>query len=160
LAAMGLVVGATQFIGAATAIATTAPGCAGLARTAIPASVMSLPTTGGRVESAAVTTGVVSGKTGRYFPVDADIFPVCPAAPDSKMRAALPYDWTRKAMMFGGGGYNGAIPDMASNTPFGPADQPAPLARGYATFASDSGHQQSPTAPPSLDGSFGLNDEA
>ena len=34
----------------------------------------------------------------------------------------------------------------------------APLGRGYATFASDSGHQAN--ALGSLDGSFGLNDEA
>ncbi|WP_410672337.1 tannase/feruloyl esterase family alpha/beta hydrolase [Amycolatopsis sp. cmx-4-68] len=121
---------------------------------------MSLPTTGGRVTSAAVVPGVVSGKTVQYCQVDADLFPVDPAAPAIKMRVALPRDWNRRALMFGGGGYNGTIPDLASNVPFGPADQPVPLARGYATFASDSGHQQNPAAPPSLDGSFGANDEA
>ena len=140
--------------------ATTVPRCAGLERMEIPASVMSLPTTGGRVTSASVRTSVVNGETIEYCQVDADIFPVDPAAPQIKMRVALPYDWNRKAMMFGGGGYNGTIPDLAGNVPFGPTDQPVPLARRYATFASDSGHQQSPTSPPSLDGSFGVNDEA
>ena len=33
------------------------------------------------------------------------------------------------------------IPNVAGNVPAGPTDQPVPLARGYATFASDSGHQ-------------------
>ena len=42
--------------------------------------------------------------------------------------------------------------------PAGPADQPLPLGRGYATFASDSGHQAG--ALGSLDGTFVLNDEA
>ncbi len=149
-----LVAGAATVAGAGPATATTA--CAGLDRLTIPASAMSLPTTGGRVTSAAVVTG----PAGEYCRVDADLFPVDPAAPSIKMRVALPRDWNRKALMFGGGGYNGTIPDVASNVPFGPADQPVPLARGYATFASDSGHQQNPASPPSLDGSFGANDEA
>ncbi|MEV6605922.1 tannase/feruloyl esterase family alpha/beta hydrolase [Kutzneria sp. NPDC051319] len=160
LAAVALIAGAPQFAGAATATATTAPDCGGLDRMAIPASVMSLPTTGGRVESTAVTTIVVGGEAIEYCQVDADIFAVDPAAPDIRMRVALPYGWNRKAMMFGGGGYNGTIPDLAGNVPFGPVDRPAPLARRYAVFASDSGHQQSPTAVPTLDGSFGVNDEA
>lgn len=142
------------------AAATTATACAGLNQLEIPASVMSLPTTGGRVTSASIVTAVVSGRTIRYCQVDADLRPVDPHAPAIKMRVALPESWNRKALMFGGGGYNGTIPDVASNVPFGPADQPVPLARGYATFASDSGHQQNPASPPSLDGSFGANDEA
>ncbi|WP_370973479.1 tannase/feruloyl esterase family alpha/beta hydrolase [Amycolatopsis sp. cg9] len=121
---------------------------------------MSLPTTGGRVTAAADKTAVAGGRTVRFCQVDADLFPVDPAAPAIKMRADLPDGWNRKALMFGGGGYDGTIPDLTANVPFGPADQPVPLARGYATFASDSGHQQNPAAPPSLDGSFGVNDEA
>lgn len=169
LATMALLAGAAHVLGAAPATATTpaeagsptaVPGCAGLGRMTIPASVMSLPTRGGRVESTAVMTSVVSGVTVEYCQVDADIFPVDPSAPDIKMRVDLPYGWNHKALMFGGGGYDGSIPDLTENVPFGPTNQPAPLARRYATFASDSGHEQIPTAPPSLDGSFGMNDEA
>ena len=152
LPATVLLSAALPFAGSAAA----APACAGLAQLRIPASAISLPTTGGRVTAASV----VSGRTTQYCQVDADVFPVDPAAPAIKMRVALPAAWNRKAMMFGGGGYNGTIPDLASNVPFGPADQAVPLARGYATFASDSGHQQNPAAPPSLDGSFGVDDEA
>jgi Tannase and feruloyl esterase len=164
-----LLLGAIRVLGAEPATATASggagrsaavPRCAGLDQTQIPASVMSLPTTGGRVESASVMTGVVSGVTIEYCQVEADIFPVDPSAPPVRMRVDLPYDWNGKAMMFGGGGYNGTIPDLTGNVPFGPADQPVPLARRYATFASDSGHRQSPGAPPTLDGSFGVNDEA
>ena len=90
---------------------------------------MSLPTTGGRVTSASVMTSVISGETITYCQVDADIFPVDPAAPAIRMRVALPHGWNRKAMMFGGGGYNGTIPDLATNVPFGPTDRPVPLAR-------------------------------
>jgi hypothetical protein len=154
-----LVLAATAMAGPAAATPAE-PGCAGLAQLKIPASVMSLPTTGGRVTSASATTTVLGGKTVRYCQVDADLFPVDPAAPAIKLRVDLPSGWNHRALMFGGGGYNGTIPDPASNVPFGPTDQPVPLARGYATFASDSGHQQNPAAPPSLDGSFGANDEA
>ncbi|WP_420856223.1 tannase/feruloyl esterase family alpha/beta hydrolase [Streptomyces abyssalis] len=164
-----LAAGATLFLGAGPAVATTSteagssttvPRCAGLDQLNIPASVMSLPTRGGRVTSASVMTSRVSGETIEYCQVDADIFPVDPAAPVIKMRAALPHSWNRKATMFGGGGYNGTVPDLTANVPFGPTGRPAPLARRYATFASDSGHQQDPASPPSLDGSFGMNDEA
>jgi hypothetical protein len=162
LATMVLLAGATLGVRPAIAVdhSTTVPECAGLAGMRIPASAMSLPTTGGRVTSTSVMTSVISGETITYCQVDADLFPVDPAAPDIRMRVALPHGWNRKAMMFGGGGYNGTIPALTSNVPFGPTDRPVPLARRYATFASDSGHQQSPTAPPSLDGSFGVNDEA
>jgi feruloyl esterase len=87
---------------------------------------------------------------------------VDPAAPDIRMQVALPTTWNQKALMFGGGGYDGTIPALNSKVPFGPNDAPRPLGRGYATFASDSGHQ----APagflpsPSLYGEFLANDEA
>ncbi|GHF51473.1 feruloyl esterase [Amycolatopsis bartoniae] len=158
LAAVLVLVGASGFPPATAGQA--APACAGLDQLRIPASVMSLPTTGGRVTATSVVTGPVGGRTITYCQADADIFPVDPAAPAIKMRVDLPAGWNRKALMFGGGGYDGTIPDLTANVPFGPADQPVPLARGYATFASDSGHQQNPASPPSLDGSFGMNDEA
>lgn len=160
--AVALLAGATGVISAQPATATTqaTPECAALDHMKIPASVMSLPTTGGLVESTSDTTSVVSGQTVEYCHVDADLFPVDPAAPDIKMSVDLPFDWNHKALMFGGGGFDGSIPDLTENVPFGPTDQPAPLAQHYATFASDSGHEQIPTAPPSLDGSFGVNDEA
>jgi hypothetical protein len=157
LAALVLLPGVTVLPGAA---ATAGPACAGLDRLEIPPSVMSLPTAGGRTTAASVRSTVAGGEPVQYCQVDADIFPVDPAAPPIKMRVALPEHWNRKAMMSGGGGYDGTIPDLTANVPFGPADRPVPLARGYAMFASDSGHQQGPDAVSSLDGSFGVNDEA
>ncbi|GAB2858331.1 tannase/feruloyl esterase family alpha/beta hydrolase [Actinoallomurus bryophytorum] len=142
----------------ATAAAGAVPTCAELTGQEIPASVISLPTRGGRVQSASLMTKVVSGVTVEYCEADAALSPVDPSAPDIKLSVGMPVDWNHKAMMFGGGGYNGTIPDLTQNVPFGPSGQPAPLARGYATFASDSGHQAGPAG--SLDGSFGVNDEA
>src|SRR4051812_945673 len=88
LATMVLFAGASPLLGAGPATATTSteadsaptvPGCAGLDQMKIPASVMSLPTNGGRVESASVMTSVVSGQMIEYCQVDADIFPVDPS---------------------------------------------------------------------------------
>ena len=145
---------------AATPAGASIPTCAGLNQLKIPASVISLPTRGGVVTAAAVTSAVVSGQTVEYCQVDADLHPVDRSAPPIKMRAALPEGWNRKALMFGGGGYNGTIPALTGNVPFAAADALAPLARRYVTFASDSGHQQGAGTVPSLDGSFGVNDEA
>ena len=93
--------------------------------------------------------------------------PVDPVAPDIIFQVNLPDSWNGKALQFGGGGYNGTLAGAAAggtgNIPAGPIDRPVPLGRGYATFASDSGHQPTPpysTTVPSLDARFGLNDEA
>jgi feruloyl esterase len=142
----------------AAATVSTVPRCAALAATTIPPSAISLPTRGGRVESASLVTQVVSGKTVEYCSVRAALSPVDRSAPDIKLQIGMPVGWNRDTMMFGGGGYNGTIPSITQNVPFGRPDQPVPLARGYVTYGSDSGHQAGPTG--SLDGSFGVNDEA
>ena len=74
------------------------------------------------------------------------------------MQVNLPVAWNGKAMMFGGGGYDGTVPDATADVPAGPVDRPNPLGRGYATFSSDSGHEVS--ANPDEPGAFALNDEA
>jgi len=159
LALATALVSATVVLGPAPATARSpAPRCAELAATEIPASAISLPTSGGRVESASSVTQVVSGRTIEYCSVRAALFPIDPSAPNIELQIGMPVGWNRKSMMFGGGGYNGTIPDITQNVPFGRPDQPTPLARGYVTYGSDSGHQAGPAG--SLDGSFGLNDEA
>ncbi|MFJ8794342.1 tannase/feruloyl esterase family alpha/beta hydrolase [Streptomyces sp. NPDC102462] len=134
--------------------------CAELEGVKIPAAAIGMPTTGAEVTSARTVGASGDGPTaiGSYCQVDAAIHPVDPSAPDIEMRVALPDQWNNRAMMFGGGGYDGAIPDVTGNVPYGPGDRRTPLGRGYATFASDSGHQAAGGS--SLDGSFGVNDEA
>ncbi|GAA2516375.1 tannase/feruloyl esterase family alpha/beta hydrolase [Streptomyces gobitricini] len=138
--------------------------CSNLRGLQIPASEIGLPTTGGEVRAAntIAPTGSGTSATGTYCRVDAVIHPVDPQAPDITLRVALPQQWNKRTMMFGGGGYDGTIPDVTGNVPFGPTNQLRPLSRGYATYASDSGHQAAPGFKPvtSLDGSFGVNDEA
>lgn len=134
--------------------------CEQLAGMTIPPIALALPTKGGTIDSA--TTVAASGSGASLVPehclVAASINPVDDSAPKIMMKVALPTSWNGKALMFGGGGFDGSIPAVTGNVPNGPTDQPRPVARGYATFASDSGHQANSLA--SQDGTWGLNDEA
>ena len=133
-----------------------AVSCAKLSDMVIPAKSIGLPTTGGLVTSTTVVPE--AGATGAYCKVLGEIDPVDPTAPKIMFQVDLPADWNKKAMAFGGGGFNGSIPNVAGNVGFGPTDKPTPIQRGYVTFGSDSGHQAGPLG--SQDHFFGLNDEA
>lgn len=156
----GAVLAATA-CGALAGSALAAPlNCAALGGLKVPASTIGLPTRGALVTGATeVPAGGSGAKTfGPYCKVLADIAPIDPAAPAIKMQVNLPVAWNGKAMMFGGGGYDGTIADATADVPAGPVDRPNPLGRGYATFSSDSGHQLS--VNPDEPGAFALNDEA
>jgi feruloyl esterase len=131
-----------------------------LAGTDVPASAIGLPTSGAVVSTATVVNASGTGASAvpEHCLVSGAILPVDKNAPDIKFKLALPTVWNAKALMFGGGGFDGSIPGVTGNVPNGPTNQPTPLGRGYATFASDSGHQAN--AFGSQDGSFALNDEA
>lgn len=134
--------------------------CSELNGMTIAAGRISLPTSGATVTSTEVVAAAGTGaKTiGEYCKVLGEISPVDPSAPKIKFQVNLPTAWNSKAMMFGGGGYDGIMPGVTGNVPAGPADKPVPLGRGYTTFGSDSGHQAN--AATLRDGSFGVNDEA
>ncbi|MBC5765667.1 tannase/feruloyl esterase family alpha/beta hydrolase [Ramlibacter sp. GTP1] len=134
--------------------------CGELVNMAIPASAIGLPTTGATVTSATVVAASGSGAAAvpEHCLVNAAIAPVDATAPKILMRVALPATWNTKALMLGGGGFDGSIPNVVGNVSNGATDQPLPVARGYAVFGSDSGHQAGARA--SLDGTFGQNDEA
>ena len=137
-----------------------ATDCALLKGLAIPAAAIGLPTTGAALTDAVIVpaAGAAAAALGEYCRVLGEISPVDPTAPKIRFQVNLPTAWNGKAMMFGGGGYNGIIATGTGNVPAGPADRLLPLGRGYATFGSDSGHQAGPAT--SRDGSFGANDEA
>ena len=126
----------------------------------IPATSIGLPTTGGLVTSTTLVAAAGTGAAaiGEYCKVLGAINPVDPTAPQIKFQVDLPTTWNKKAMAFGGGGFDGSIPAVGGNVGIGPTNQPVPLGRGYATWGSDSGHQAN--ALGSQDFSFGLNDEA
>ncbi|TDF65621.1 tannase/feruloyl esterase family alpha/beta hydrolase [Cupriavidus sp. L7L] len=138
----------------------TPVSCQNLPGKTVPASSIGLPTKGATVAETDMVPATGGGQlgTGAYCKVTGTIAPVDPTAPPIRFEINMPASWNQKVVMFGGGGYDGTIPNTAGNVPAGPTDQPSPLARGYATFASDSGHQAG--ALGSRDGSFGVNDEA
>jgi feruloyl esterase len=74
-----------------------------------------------------------------YCRVDGVIDPVdpSPTARPINFGVALPATWSRRAAQLGGGGMNGTIPGLTGGAP----GSPSLLARGVATFGSDSGHQ-------------------
>jgi hypothetical protein len=134
--------------------------CEQLPGLSVPAAAIGLPTSGATVTATKTVPAAGTGVAAlpEYCEVSGKISPVDASAPDIRFTVALPTSWNRKVVMFGGGGFNGSIPSVKGNVPNGPVDQPVPLARGYATFASDSGHQAN--ALGSQDGRFGLSDEA
>ena len=85
----------------------------------------------------------VDDANGGYGAVDGQILPVDPGSKPINFRVALPARWALRGLQLGGGGMNGNIPPVT-----GPD-----LARGFATYGSDSGHQGG-------DGDWALNDEA
>ena len=128
--------------------------CAELAGRTVAASEIGLPTTGARVTSAQVVAPTGTGASARpeYGMVSGTIAPVDPVAPNIRFDVAMPTAWNGKVLMLGGGGLDGTVPNVVGNVSAGPTDQPLPIARGYAVFGSDSGHQAGPLA--SLDGAF------
>jgi Tannase and feruloyl esterase/Alpha/beta hydrolase domain len=144
--------------GAATSdvLRTAAEACSNLNGTAVLRASIGLPTTGANVTSTQLIAA--TSTVGEYCQVLGSIHPVDPTAPDIRFQLNLPTLWNTRSLMFGGGGYDGSIATGTGNVPAGPIDRPIPLARGYATFGSDSGHQAN--AAGSRDGSFAANDEA
>ncbi len=139
------------------------PTCEQLAGLTIPASAIGLPTKGATVTAA--TLVAASAQTGvalpEYCKVLASIQSVDEHAPPIHFELDLPSRWNRKMVMLGGGGYDGVIPNTSGNVPAGPADRPVPLARGYAVFGSDSGHQANDAGLGALlEASFALNAES
>ncbi len=134
---------------------TPAARCQALAGTTIPADRISLKTRGATITSATVAS---TPATGTYCQVTGDIHPVDRTAPAIKLQVNLPQAWNHRSMLFGGGGANGTVVTGLGQVPAGPATGATPLAQGYVTYGSDSGHQAGPAT--SRDGRFGLNDEA
>lgn len=155
---------ATAALTTATAARAEAPGaaaCEALNEWAAPAAAMALPTRGAHVVSASFASLPGGGAT--YCKVEAAIRPVDAQAPDIRVSLALPTAWGGKALMMGGGGFDGVTP-VADGPLFNlPTETvPLPVERGYAVFGSDSGHQAiGGRAPiPAVDAEFALNDEA
>jgi hypothetical protein len=158
-AALGaaFVCGSAGTVPAAAVTSGAKESCERLAGLKIDAGAISLPTSGAEVTDATfVDAARADNSNGEFCQVRGAIDPVDRNAPKILWQVNLPTHWNRKALQMGGGGYNGSIPDTLTKPTLGLDTVPTPLAQGYMTFASDSGHQ----APNADDASFGMNDEA
>lgn len=140
----------------------TSEMCSALAGMTVPAAQIGLPTTGARVTKVVMTGKIPAGIFGPELPplclATGLIAPVDKASWNIEFKVALPIAWNGRALLMGGGGFDGFIPDVTGR-PATTDNAISPLARGYAVFASDGGHK-TPGMPLALDGSFALNREA
>lgn len=131
--------------------------CRALINFKIDVSQIGLPTGGAVVQAALPVAATAPGNVnGEFCRVMGVIRPVDITAPNIKFQVNLPTNWNKKAIQMGGGGFNGVV--VTGEGPYSnqPAAVPRPLAQGYVTFGSDSGHE----GPVPFDGSFALNDES
>ena len=145
-------------------------GCAGLAAPLAPASI-GLPSGGATIDSATLVApaplavaergptpaATITPATPEYCRVLGRIAPVDPKAPPILFQVNLPMAWNGRSVQYGGGGFNGVLITGLGLLPAAPYQQAAPLAQGYVTVGTDSGHQNQPGQPPQA---FALNDEA
>jgi feruloyl esterase len=148
--------------------------CTALAGQKLPASYSTLATSGATIRQAElVLHGDPNNRNGEYCKVRGAIHPVDPQGLDIEFQVNLPTDWNKKALHFGGSGFNGILQtglahpessllyqeDWLGHSEITEAQRkgpPTPLKQGYVTFGSDSGHQ----AKTFWDASFGVNQEA
>ncbi|SAK63205.1 tannase and feruloyl esterase [Caballeronia temeraria] len=128
--------------------------CDDLEGKTVPASIIGLPTRGATIVSAWVVKAAAPGnRNGEYCRITGFIKALLDTTPDIRFEVNLPSRWNGRALQMGGGGYNGTI--VSGTEPMSFAPDSTPLARGYATFGSDSGHVGN-----SGRADFAVNDEA
>ena len=145
-------------------------GCAAL-MAAIDAEKIGLPTRGATIDSANLVgpspmtvaergptpAATITPATPEHCQVLGRIASIDPKAPPIRFQVNLPTTWNGRVVQYGGGGFNGTLITGLGLLPAASLDQPAPLALGFATVGTDSGHQTAPGEPPQA---FALNDEA
>ena len=140
---------------ASVVVNTASDSCAALNGLAIPPSQIGLATTGGVITSATFTAAVAGSKVeycklvGVIHPVNAqetvisvyDGTSTVVPTEDITFNVSLPTAWNNKTIGVGGGGFDGSVPatDSANTTTVTP-NIVSPLNRGYAVWASNSGH--------------------
>ena len=135
-----------------------ADACAALRGLSIPSSSIGLNTTGATIASTElVSANARDNQNGEFCKVIGNIHPITYNAPDIEFEVNLPSNWNGKSLQFGGGGFNGRLISGLGRYAKQPSTEATPLARGYVTLGSDSGHK---VRNPGFDGSFLLYEEA
>lgn len=169
-AALALLAGCANFGGGAP-VALAQDKCAALAGTRIEASQIGIPSGAAIIDSAVMVNASAMAVAERAPTPAARITPALPQhckvlgriagmdarAPFIHFQVNLPAQWNGRSVQYGGGGFNGTLITGTALVPAARFDQPAPLARGYVTYGTDSGHQNRPGEPPQA---FAMNEEA
>ncbi|MFO1220803.1 MAG: tannase/feruloyl esterase family alpha/beta hydrolase [Burkholderiaceae bacterium] len=146
-------------------------GCATLAGTTIAASAIGVASGAATIDSASpmaasalavaaqgpTPAGTITPAAPEYCKVLGRIAPIDPKAPAIHFQVNLPMQWNGRSVQYGGGGFNGVLISGLALVPAARYEQPSPLAQGFVTVGTDSGHQNQPNQPPQT---FALNDEA
>lgn len=137
-------------------------GCASLAGASIGAATVESATLVDAVplsinERAPTPAATINPAAPEYCKVLGAIPPTDPKAPPIKFEVNLPTGWNGRSVQYGGGGFNGVLITGLGLAPAAPYDRPSPLAQGFVTVGTDSGHQNQPNQPPQA---FSLNDES
>ncbi len=144
--------------------------CASL-QAPIGAAAIGLPSHGATIDSATLVPATplavaergptpaarITPPTPSFCRVLGHIPPLDPKAPPIRFQVNLPVKWNGRTVQYGGGGFNGVLINAQGLLPAARYDKPTPLAAGYVTVGTDSGHQNVPGQPPQT---FALNDEA
>ena len=113
--------------------------CTELAGETVPSDLIGLPTRGALISTAVLIPASYPGnRDGRYCRLLGTIRALDDHTPDIRFEVNLPSRWNGRALQLGGGGYSGELVSGTGPVPYSP--DAAPLALGYATFGSDSGH--------------------
>ncbi len=157
IALLAAFLGSTLRTAASDVAPASAAQCSALSTLTIPASDIGKRTKGAVIESAAfIAKDAPGNKNGEFCKAIGLIKPMDQKAPDIEFEVNLPSDWNGRMLQFGGGAYDGNLVTGLTPYPSEPAGQPTPLAVGYVTLGSDSGHKSAM----GFDGSFALNDES
>ena len=151
----------TNAASAATLADDAASVCTGLAGSSgavtIDAATLQAPSPLSVAERGPTPSGRVTPANPAFCKVLGSIAPADPKAPPIKFEVNLPVEWNGRSLQYGGGGFNGVLISGLGLPPAYPFDKPSPLARGFVTYGTDSGHESKPGEPPQV---FALNDEA
>ena len=144
-----------QSSGATSSVSTS---CRALRQREVSDTEIGMPTHGAVVNSASH-----SSRHNGFCKLRGEIRAIDPAAQAIRFELNLPDHWNSKALQYGGGTFDGYVQTGLNHTAVEDRREPIPLARGYATFGSDSGHHHHylllPDVANSLRADFALNVE-
>jgi Tannase and feruloyl esterase len=148
---------ADRGLGTDAAAACATLSSAGAGATRIDAAALTDPKPLTVAENGPTPAGRINPATPQFCRVLGHIEPTDPKAPPIRFQLNLPLQWNGRSVQYGGGGFNGVLITGVGLPPAAPFDGASPLAKGFATFGTDSGHETKAGEPPQL---FAANDEA